>query len=104
MTLVGPHRDDLSFWIDAKPARLFASEGQKKTAIASLRLAEWTRLAPASPLMAIDDLGLSLDTSRQACFRDKLATLGQVFITTPTPFEGFSAHLIQVRKGNFLFQ
>jgi recombinational DNA repair ATPase RecF len=40
LTMTGPHRDDLSILIDAKPARLYASDGQKRTAIATLRLAE----------------------------------------------------------------
>lgn len=88
MTTIGPHRDDLSFWIGSKAAKAFASEGQKKTAIASLRLAEWDCLASrlsSSPLMAVDDLGLALDESRAHHFRDSLSKLGQVFITTPYP-------------------
>lgn len=91
LTLIGPHRDDLSLLIDNKPARLFASEGQKKTAIAALRLAEWERLCKrvgAPALMGIDDLGLHLDETRQKLLRHSLDQLGQVFITTPhLPFE-----------------
>jgi DNA replication and repair protein RecF len=86
MTLTGPHRDDLSLLIDQKPARLFASEGQKKTAIAALRLAEWERLSKrigAPALMGIDDLGLHLDETRQKLLKSALNSLGQVFITTP---------------------
>ena len=86
MTLTGPHRDDLSLLIDGKPARLFASEGQKKTAIAALRLAEWDRLCKrvgANALMGIDDLGLHLDETRQKLLQSSLDGLGQVFITTP---------------------
>jgi len=104
LTLVGPHRDELSFWIGGKAARLFASEGQKKTAIASLRLAEWDRLSSrfsASPLMAIDDLGLPLDGTRQGHFHEKLAKLGQVFITTPSPSLDLPAQRIQVQAGSF---
>jgi DNA replication and repair protein RecF len=111
MTTVGPHRDDLSFWIgsdpekgrDVKAAKTYASEGQKKTAIAALRLAEWDRLAArlsSSPLMAVDDLGLALDDTRQSHFRDCLAKLGQVFITTPTlPTTLGAAHKIQIKNG-----
>jgi DNA replication and repair protein RecF len=86
MTLTGPHRDDLSLLIDGKSARLFASEGQKKTAVAALRLAEWGRLCQrvgANALMGIDDLGLHLDETRQTLLRSALDNLGQVFITTP---------------------
>ena len=92
LTLNGPHRDDLSFWIGAKPARTFASEGQKRTAVSALRLAEWERLQSRigeAPLMAIDDFGGSLDPSRQKHLADFLQTMGQVFLTTPTPSEAF---------------
>jgi DNA replication and repair protein RecF len=108
MTTVGPHRDDLSFWVgraeaQVKAAKTYASEGQKKTAITALRLAEWDRLAArlsCIPLMAVDDLGLALDESRQAHFRDCLAKLGQVFITTPSlPTALGAAHRIQIKNG-----
>ncbi len=85
-TLSGPHRDDLSLWIEGKEARLFGSEGQKKTAIAALRLAEWSRLTSrigAPALLGIDDLGLHLDEARQKWLLGALHSLGQTFITTP---------------------
>lgn len=98
LTLTGPHRDDLSLLIDGKAARLFASEGQKKTAIAALRLAEWKRLCKrtgSSALMGIDDLDLHLDDARQKRLRDCLGELGQVFITTPRPplEQGYSIYI-----------
>lgn len=85
-TLMGPHRDDLFFEIEGKTTRIFGSEGQKKTTLAALRLAEWDRLFQCTkepPLMAIDELGLPLDEKRQDLFWKKLGLLGQVFITTP---------------------
>lgn len=98
VTLTGPHRDDLLISIDGKPARLFASEGQKKTAIAALRLAEWGRLSQrvgAPALMGFDDLGQHLDDTRQNLLRSSLNGLGQVFITTPhiPKEEGLHIHI-----------
>ncbi len=87
MTSIGPHRDDLSFWVENRSARLFASEGQKKTVVSALRFAEWSRLAArlgCAPLVAVDDLGTPLDSVRQTQFLKCLKTLGQGFITTPT--------------------
>lgn len=100
LTLTGPHRDDLSLSIDQRPARLFASEGQKKTAIAALRFAEWERLSArigAPALMSIDDLGLHLDETRRDLLRQALLKLGQVFITTPTPFN--EGHKLFISNG-----
>lgn len=101
LTLTGPHRDDLNILIEGRPARLFASEGQKKTAIAALRFAEWERLCQrvsAAALMGIDDMGLHLDETRQTLLRDSLDHLGQVFITTPHLLTQ-SGHLIQIHQG-----
>lgn len=103
LTLTGPHRDDLSFWIDGKASRSFASEGQKKTATSALRLAEWHRLASTvgeKPLFAIDDFGLPLDNMRQKLFRNCLKELGQVFITTPSlQSEWKGHHCIHIENG-----
>jgi DNA replication and repair protein RecF len=100
-TLTGPHRDDLSILIDQKLARSFASEGQKKTAIAALKLAEWERLTHRigdRALMGFDDLGQHLDDTRQKLLRSSLNELGQVFITMPhLPKE--EGHLIHIEKG-----
>ncbi len=102
LTLAGPHRDDLALFINHQPARLFASEGQKKTAIAALRFAEWERLCKrvnGPALMGIDDLGLHLDETRQKLLRDSLAHLGQVFITTPT-LHLEQGHHIRIQSGS----
>lgn len=95
LTLTGPHRDDFTLLIEGKPARFFASEGQKKTAIAALRFAEWERLRERMgfpPLMGIDDLGLHLDEKRLKTLQDELGQLGQVFVTTPLPGILFPNH------------
>lgn len=85
-TLTGPHRDDFTLSINGHPAKGFASEGQKKTAAAALRFAEWTLLSQSTQtkaLLGVDDLGLHLDENRQTHFRSMLESLGQVFVTTP---------------------
>lgn len=98
-TLIGPHRDDFSFWIDDKMAKAFASEGQKKSTIASLRLAQWDLLKDhfeQKPFLAIDDFGISLDGSRQANLYEKLESLGQVFITSPHILSFSNSHCITI--------
>lgn len=106
VTLIGPHRDDLSLLIEGKPARFFASEGQKKTAIAALRLAEWERLSQrvqGSALMGIDDLGLHLDETRQQLLRTSLEKLAQVFVTTPSLLSGWTeGKQIRIENGSII--
>lgn len=85
MTLSGPHRDDLLVLVEGKEARHFASEGQQRSSIASLRLAGWEQLkkqAGAAPLMLVDDVGISLDANRRRQIYSHLASLQQVFLTS----------------------
>lgn len=104
LTSIGPHRDEISFWIGSRAARYFASEGQKKTVISSLKLAEWDRMAGqmgTKPLMAIDELGLPFDEKRQSHLQKRIHELGQVFITTPIPLPGFEAQkTVHIESGS----
>lgn len=84
-TLIGPHRDDLAISIGLREARVFGSEGQQRSCVAALRLAEWERLKAIGnevPLMLIDDVGISLDDKRRELLLDHLYGLGQIFLTT----------------------
>lgn len=84
-TLIGPHKDDLIILIGQKEARFFASEGQQRTCVAALHMAEWQRLNKLSdetPLMLIDDFGISLDASRRNRLLAYVCGLGQVFLTS----------------------
>lgn len=90
-TLSGPHRDELLLSLDGFDLRHYGSEGEKRTAAAALRLAEWEQIASHSddelPLLLIDDLAMGLDPHRQANFIAYLATAGQVFVTTAQPLK-----------------
>jgi DNA replication and repair protein RecF len=93
-TLVGPHKDDIDILIDRKDVRSYASEGQQRTCVGSLKLAEWHFLKNTVgevPLMLIDDLGISLDESRQKRLLGMLEGLGQVFLTS-TQAVGLGSH------------
>src|SRR5262249_39129987 len=84
-TLIGPHKDDLEIEIEGKEAKSYASEGQKQTLIAALKLAEWQRLKDISqeaPLFMIDDMGLGMDGGRKKRFFQEIQNMGQVFITS----------------------
>lgn len=98
-TTTGPHRDDMTITIHEKDARLYASEGQKCCCAVSLRLAEWQRLNEISgeaPLMAIDDIGSSLDKSRKEAIGQYLSELGQVFVTSTERLPTMDSHLIEI--------
>ena len=107
-TLTGPQKDDLSFLINEKDARYFGSEGQQRTTIASIRFAEWERLRNQSsqtPLMLLDDIGISLDESRRQKLYQRLQMQGQVFLTAtdPLPISSAKNHFLGSTSFNPLF-
>jgi len=81
--LTGPHKDDLEIDIDGQAARQFASQGQTRTAVLSLKLAcrelfqedtgEW-------PVLLLDDVLSELDERRRRFVLERIGG-GQVFIT-----------------------
>lgn len=90
-TLVGPHRDDLLFLINGIDGRIFGSQGQQRTIILSLKLAEvelWQMEYGEFPIVLLDDVLFELDRTRQQMLLDKLRESIQTFITTSVP-EGF---------------
>lgn len=102
-SLIGPHRDDLSICISEHAAKYFSSEGQKRCAIAALKLAEWERLYKITgtpPLMSIDDFGIHLDPQRHTLFQAEIERLGQVFITTPLEIKNLlHSQYIRIENG-----
>ncbi len=91
-TSVGPHRDDLMFAIDRVDARKFGSQGQQRTGVLSLKLANLeliSRKLDEYPIILLDDVTSELDESRSSFLFDLLTkTPVQTFLTA-TSFDGF---------------
>ena len=86
-TLVGPHRDDLSFELGGRELSSFASRGQQRTAILALKLAQLdllTQLDGRPPLLLLDDVFSELDPQRRAHLVRRIGGLPQAFVTTTT--------------------
>ena len=82
-TTSGVHRDDLIVKINNLEARSFGSQGQQRSAILSLKLAEASVLKSKTgetPVILLDDVLSELDRSRQEYLLNKLDNM-QVFIT-----------------------
>ncbi len=102
-TLLGPHRDDLEILVNKLPASSYASQGQLRSAVAALRLAQWKNLAKEhhiSPLFCIDDFGVHLDEERREALLSSAASFGQVFLTSPVFFENRPYHTLHVSSGS----
>ena len=84
-TSVGPHRDDLRVLLDGRDARSYGSQGQQRTAVVSLKLAEAAlieRRAGERPVLLLDDVLSELDGERRAALLQEIADGGQVVITS----------------------
>lgn len=79
-TIVGPHRDDLLFSINGHPLRQFASEGEERAAVISLKLAEAEMLynkTKKRPILLLDEVGAEFDQTKKEILLSLLK--GQVF-------------------------
>ncbi|HHX19423.1 MAG TPA: DNA replication/repair protein RecF [Clostridiaceae bacterium] len=82
-TSTGPHRDDLLFALNGVEARLFSSQGQQRSIVLSLKIAELmllTKLTGETPILLLDDVMSELDQSRRARLMEVISG-HQVFLT-----------------------
>ena len=84
-TTVGPHRDDILFLLNGLPFRQVGSQGEHKTLIIALKLAEFRYLQQMHqqpPILLFDDIFGELDATRIQAMLGRLTEIGQVFVTT----------------------
>lgn len=84
-TSVGPHRDDLVIRLQGEDARSFASQGQQRTAVVAIKLAEADLIqarSGAPPILLLDDVLSELDSQRRAALLESVGNRGQVVITS----------------------
>lgn len=86
-TATGPHRDDLRIQINGISARMYASQGQQRSAVLAMKLAEAQILfekTTEAPIILLDDVMSELDAGRQDYLLNHLHDR-QVFITCCAP-------------------
>ena len=88
-TTKGIHRDDFVIYIDKKPISIYGSQGQNRTAILSLKLAELNIVKEEigeNPILLLDDFMSELDEKRIKSFLEKIENT-QVIITCTEKIE-----------------
>ncbi|MEU1617408.1 DNA replication/repair protein RecF [Streptomyces sp. NPDC008238] len=83
VTLVGPHRDDLSLKLGQLPAKGYASHGESWSYALALRLASYDLLRAdgGEPVLVLDDVFAELDARRRARLAELVAPGEQVLVT-----------------------
>lgn len=109
-TLSGPHRDDIAFSLNDFSATAYASQGQQRSLVLALKLAELKlvreRLEEA-PLLLLDDVLAELDLGRQGMLMQLVDADMQTLITT-THLDGFrpewlaGAQVVEIVNGEIL--
>jgi DNA replication and repair protein RecF len=85
VSLVGPHRDDLVMTINGNDIQSYASQGQHKTVLLAMKIAEFEYLKATRneiPILLLDDLFSELDAERSERIIGVVSALGQSVITT----------------------
>jgi len=103
-TGAGPHLDEIGIQAEDRDLRVFGSQGEQRTAVLALLLAEaelLTDRGDAPPLLLLDDVLSELDRGRRAALADRVGRVPQVMVTATSadalPVE--PAQLLEVRPG-----
>ena len=103
-TGLGPHLDDVSIAAGSRDLRSFGSQGEQRTAVLALLLAEAALIEERrgeAPLLLLDDVLSELDPGRRRVLTDQLSARGQTLITSTTAdaLPGEPAQLLHVTPG-----
>ncbi|MGD1920732.1 MAG: DNA replication/repair protein RecF [Pleurocapsa sp.] len=109
-TVVGTHRDEIEFTINQTPARYYGSQGQQRTLVLALKLAELKLIEEVigePPLLLLDDVLAELDPNRQKQLLEVIGERFQTIITT-THIDSFNqawikdSQVLQVTAGEII--
>ena len=109
-TVVGPHRDEIELLINQAPAKSYGSQGQQRTLVLSLKLAELELIEQVigePPILLLDDVLAELDLHRQNQLLDAIASRCQTLITT-THLNSFdqqwlkASQILSVKSGSII--
>lgn len=84
-TTVGPHRDDIEFFVAGKDAKAYASQGQTRTAALAVKLAEveiFKEVSGEYPVLILDDVMSELDLPRRKKLLQKISGLQAILTCT----------------------
>ncbi len=99
-TLIGPHKDDLEFYLDENNLKNYGSQGQQRMAVISLKLGEieiFKKYNDNTPILLLDDVFSELDEKKKNNLLKYINNDIQVIITT-TDVKNISEKIIKKSK------
>ena len=101
--LAGPHREDLEILLDGQPARAFGSQGQQRSCVLAMKLAEATvvgDLFGEHPVLLLDDVLSELDDERQTYLLTRMGEHQTIVTTCDTAaFARTNGKIVMVKGG-----
>lgn len=110
VTLFGPHKDDLGIYLNGKSGQFFGSQGQQRTIVLSLKLAEIEILHDLTgeyPVLLLDDVLSELDDQRKYLLMTHIENKVQTFLTSAS-IEGLDldvfkdAEILHIKQGKIV--
>ena len=103
-TTVGPHRDDVEFFVSGKDAKAYASQGQTRTAALAVKLAEveiFKEISGEYPVLILDDVMSELDLPRRKKLLQKIEGLQAILTCTHAErvLYGATCQKIRIEEG-----
>ena len=101
--LAGPHREDLEILLDGQPARVYGSQGQQRSCVLAMKLAEATvvgDLFGEHPVLLLDDVLSELDDERQTYLLTRMGEHQTIVTTCDTAaFARTNGKIVMVKGG-----
>jgi len=107
-SLIGPHVDDINFYLDGRPAKIYASQGQQRNIVICLKLAEiytFKKIKGYYPIFLLDEVLAELDEEKRNLLLEHLQKAEfQSFLSSVNfnPPPDFDAAIYTVANGNLL--
>lgn len=105
MTLCGPHKDDIDFKLNNNDIKRFGSQGQKRTAVLAVKIAElelFKCMTGRKPILLLDDVFSELDEKRQISFMRQIKDV-QTFISCvdneSVKLQNLNASFFEIKNG-----
>ena len=102
-TTVGPHRDDIDFFISGKDAKAYASQGQTRTAALAVKLSEveiFRELSGEYPVLILDDVMSELDLPRRKKLLKRISAVQTILTCTHAERVLYGAECKKIRIEN----
>ncbi len=111
LTLVGPHRHEITFLFDGHDARFYCSQGQQRALILAFKMAQIVyhrKLHKVSPILLLDDVMSELDQEKQSLLIEFLKdSTAQIVLTTTDAtqsrqFFDFAGQVFEIHEGSVI--